>query len=119
LLNVTWSTSSRVRDYTSNRLLEEYRSLGRDLSQTGVEAFAEGDAEAAMAGAVTVIEVDYMSDLVAHATMEPMNATALVTSDTVEIWAPTQGPTDTQRFAAEIVGTTPEKVKVNTTLLGG
>lgn len=39
------------------------------------------------------VEADYMSDHVAHAPMEPMNATALVTGDAVEIWAPTQGPT--------------------------
>lgn len=119
LLNVTWSTTSRVRDYTSQRLLDEYRAIGRDLRQQGVPAHTNGDAEAAMTGAATVIEVDYMSDHVAHATMEPMNATALVTGDTVEIWAPTQGPTGTQGFAADVVGTTPDKVKVNTTLIGG
>ncbi|ALA16931.1 MULTISPECIES: xanthine dehydrogenase family protein molybdopterin-binding subunit [Chelatococcus] len=119
LLKVTWSRSSRVRSYTSGSLLEHYRSVGRDLSQTGVEALSEGDAEGALAGAVTVITADYMSDLVCHATMEPMNATALVKGDSVEIWAPTQGPTHTQRFAAEVVGTTPDRVKVNTTLLGG
>jgi isoquinoline 1-oxidoreductase beta subunit len=119
LLNVTWSTSSRVRNYTSSRLLEHFRSVARDLRQSGVEAFSEGDADAAIANAAMVIEADYMSDLVCHATMEPMNATALVTGDTVEIWAPTQGPTGTQDFAAEVVGTTPDKVKVNVTLLGG
>lgn len=119
LLNVTWSTLSRTRNYTSSRLLEHYRNVGRDLSHTGVEAFSAGDAEAAIANAERVIEADYMSDLVCHATMEPMNATALVAGDTVEIWAPTQGPTATQGFAAEVIGTTPDKVKVNVTLLGG
>ncbi|KAF5887922.1 molybdopterin cofactor-binding domain-containing protein, partial [Rhizobium sp. PEPV16] len=119
LLKVTWSTTSRVRNYTSQRLIDEYRSVGRDLGQQGVPAHTNGDVEAAIAGAARVIEVDYMSDHVAHATMEPMNATALVTGDRVEIWAPTQGPTGTQGFAAEVVGTTPDKVKVNTTLLGG
>lgn len=119
LLNLTWSTLSRTRNYTSSRLLEHYRNVGRDLSHTGVEAFSAGDAEAAIANAERVIEADYMSDLVCHATMEPMNATALVAGDTVEIWAPTQGPTATQGFAAEVIGTTPDKVKVNVTLLGG
>lgn len=119
LLDVTWTTSSRVRDYTSDRLLEQYRIIGRDLAQAGVDALAEGDAQAAISHAATVIEVDYMSDHVYHATMEPMNATALVTGDAVEIWAPTQGPTGTQGFAAEVAGTAPDKVKVNTMLLGG
>ncbi len=119
LLQVTWSTTSRVRNYTSSELLETYRRVGRDVSQAGVEAYAVGDTEAAIAGATAVIEADYMSDLVCHATMEPMNATARVAGDTIEVWAPTQGPTGTQGFAAELVGTTPDKVKVNTTLLGG
>lgn len=119
LLKVTWSKTSRVRNYTSQRLLDKYRAVGRDLGQQGVPAHTNGDAEAAIAGAATVIAVDYMSDHVAHATMEPMNATALVAGDRVEIWAPTQGPTGTQGFAAEVVGTTADKVKVNTTLIGG
>ena len=119
LLNITWSTTSRVRDYTSAQLLEEYRAIGRDTGQAGVTAHAEGDVEESLANAATVLEVDYMSDHVAHVTMEPMNATARVVGDTVEIWAPTQGPTGTQGFAAEVVGTTPDKVTVHTTLLGG
>jgi isoquinoline 1-oxidoreductase beta subunit len=119
LLKVVWSTSSKVRRYNSDKLLEEYRVVGRDLGQTGVTVQQDGDASAAIAGAAKIIAVDYMSDHVHHATMEPMNATALVKGDTVEIWAPTQGPASTQAAAAHIAGTTPEKVKVNTTLLGG
>lgn len=119
LLKVTWSTSSRVRRYTSDRLIEDYRRIARDVGREGVTAFSRGDAAAAIAGAATVVEADYMSDHVAHATMEPMNATALVMGDRVEIWAPTQGPTGTQHFAAGAIGTTPDKVTVYTTLLGG
>ncbi|UEM24208.1 molybdopterin-dependent oxidoreductase (plasmid) [Skermanella mucosa] len=119
LLQVAWSTRSRVRDYTSRHLLEAYRAIGRDLGRRGVPAHVAGDAQAAISAAATVIEVDYMSDHVSHAAMEPMNATALVIGDRVEIWAPTQGPTGTQGFAAEVVGTTPDKVRVHTTLLGG
>ena len=119
LLKVQWSTSSKVRSYTSDKLLEEYRGIGRDLGQTGVTVHTEGDAPAAIQGAAKVIAVDYMSDHVYHATMEPMNATALVKGDAVEVWAPTQSPSITQGFAARMAGTTPDKVKVNTMLLGG
>ncbi len=119
VLAVSWTASSRVRRYDSVRLAEAYRAVGRDLAQAGVPARAEGDAPAAIAGAARVIAADYLTDHVHHATMEPMNATALVTGDTVEVWAPTQGPTATQGFAAEAAGTSPDKVKVHTTLLGG
>ncbi|HWE22935.1 MAG TPA: molybdopterin cofactor-binding domain-containing protein, partial [Myxococcales bacterium] len=39
----------------------------------------------------TTITREYESQFLAHATMEPMNCTARVTSDACEIWAPTQG----------------------------
>ena len=119
LLEVTWSRTSRVRGYSSALLLTAYRDVGRDLSEHGVTARDDGGAAAAIAGAARVITADYLSDHVHHATMEPMNATARVAGDTVEVWAPTQGPTATQGFAARVAGTTPDKVKVNTTLLGG
>jgi isoquinoline 1-oxidoreductase beta subunit len=119
LLNVTWSRSSRVRRYNSSHLAEAYRDIGRNLAQAGVAAHAQGDAPAAIAGASRIIAADYLSDHVHHATMEPMNATARFSGDTVEVWAPTQGPTATQGFAARTAGTTPAKVKVHTTLLGG
>jgi isoquinoline 1-oxidoreductase beta subunit len=119
LLKATWTNVSEVRNYTSDKLLEEYRDIGRELAKTGVTVHREGDAPAAIAGAIKVIAVDYMSDHVSHATMEPMNATALVAGDTVEVWAPTQSPTITQSVAARVAGTTSDKVKVTTTLLGG
>ncbi|TKT69823.1 molybdopterin cofactor-binding domain-containing protein [Aquamicrobium sp. LC103] len=118
-LNVTWSTSSRVRRYDSALLAETYRDLGRDLDQPGVAAHTQGDAASAIASATRIVSADYVSDHVHHATMEPMNATALVSGGTVEVWAPTQGPTATLGFAANAAGTTPDKVKVHTTLLGG
>jgi len=51
--------------------------------------------------------------------MEPMNATAQVTPDGCVVWAPTQNPGSSQTTAARITGLPPEKVTVNTTLLGG
>jgi isoquinoline 1-oxidoreductase subunit beta len=60
----------------------------------------------------------YYGPTVAHATMEPQNATASVTSDGVEIWAPTQSQTFAQQSAAKIAGVSIDNVKVNTTYLG-
>src|SRR5260370_12925491 len=51
--------------------------------------------------------------------MEPMNATAHITPDGCVVWAPTQNPGGSQATAARIAGVPPEKVTVNTTLLGG
>ena len=61
----------------------------------------------------------YFGNIAAHATMEPQNATASVTHDGVEIWAPTQMQTVAQASAAKIAGVHVDKVKVHTTYLGG
>jgi len=118
-IKVTWSTGAKARGYTSDKLLEDYRKIAADPSKKGVDVHKEGDAEAAIAGAAKVLSVDYLTDHVYHATMEPMNATALVRNDQVEIWAPTQSPSVTQGFGARMAGTAPEKVQVHTTMLGG
>lgn len=65
------------------------------------------------------LEALYFGHPVAHATMEPQNATASVTSDGVEIWAPTQVQTAAQAFAAKIASVPIGNVKVHTTYLGG
>ena len=118
-IKVTWSTGAKARSYTSDKLLEDYRKIAGDPGKKGVDVHKEGDAEAAIAGAAKVLKVDYLTDHVYHATMEPMNATAVVRNDQVEIWAPTQSPSVTQGFGARMAGTTPEKVQVHTTMLGG
>jgi len=85
----------------------------------GIVAHTHGDAAAALTGAATRIEAVYDVPFVHHATMEPMNCTAHVRPDGVELWVPTQNQGDTQRVAAELTGLPPEKVRVHTTFSGG
>ena len=67
----------------------------------------------------TIYSQDYESQFLAHATMEPMNATARVSGDTVEIWAPTQGQEITRMTLAAIFKLPKENIKVSRTLIGG
>jgi isoquinoline 1-oxidoreductase beta subunit len=78
----------------------------------------DGDSEAALDGA-TVIEGEYRAPYLAHATMEPMSAAALMQEGTLRIWAGTQGPTVARREAARAAGLDEEAVTITTTLLGG
>ena len=78
-----------------------------------------GDPEGGLSGAATKVEADYEMPFLAHTTMEPMNATAHVRADGVDIWAPTQFQTGAQGIGAAIGGVPPEQVKVHTTYLGG
>ena len=62
-------------------------------TKTGLFSFRdEGNAIAAIAGSVKKVEATYSAPFLAHATMEPMNCTAMVTTDRAEIWVPTQDP---------------------------
>lgn len=78
----------------------------------------DGNVDDLPAGA-ELIEAEYQLPYLAHATMEPMNATALFTGDALEIWAPNQGPTVVQKSAAELTGLDADAVTVHTTYLGG
>jgi len=88
-------------------------------AQAGVVARHDGDPDGSLAGAASKVEADYEMPFLAHTTMEPMNATAHVRADGVDIWAPTQFQTGAQGIGAQIGGVPLEQVKVHTTYLGG
>ena len=65
------------------------------------------------------ISGEYWAPYLAHATMEPMNATALYENGRLEIWAGNQSPTRVVRNGARWAGIKSEAVKVHTTYMGG
>ncbi len=85
----------------------------------GLEAKKVGDVTAGRAKAAKIVEAVYWSPFLAHATMEPMNFTADVRKDGVEVWGGIQAQMAVQQVVAKTAGVPPEKVKVNTTMLGG
>jgi isoquinoline 1-oxidoreductase beta subunit len=85
----------------------------------GVVAKKVGDSDSAMADAAQKLEAVYQAPFAAHCAMEPMNCTADVREDRVEIWAPTQFQTPAQGIAAHIAGVKPDQSFVHTTYLGG
>ena len=71
-------------------------------------------------GAKSKLECTYETPFLSHVPIEPENATVHVKDDgSVEIWAPVQGPAETLNEVAEYLHVSPEKIKVNATLLGG
>jgi isoquinoline 1-oxidoreductase beta subunit len=89
------------------------------MAKSGAEARKEGDASSALSGAAQKIEAVYEAPYLAHATMEPINCTADVRADRVDVWAPTQFQTMAQGVAAKICGLKPENAFIHTTYLGG
>ncbi|MCF6431989.1 molybdopterin cofactor-binding domain-containing protein [Leisingera sp. MMG026] len=78
----------------------------------------DGDADQLPAGA-TELTADYQVPYLAHATMEPMNATALLEDGRLTVWCGNQMPTFTQSKCAAEAGLDAEQVDIRTTYLGG
>jgi isoquinoline 1-oxidoreductase beta subunit len=78
-----------------------------------------GDAKAAIAGAAKTIEAVYSYPFQNHATMEPMNATALYTPEKCEVWAPTQNGEAALAVAAEAAELPVARCDVHKLILGG
>jgi isoquinoline 1-oxidoreductase beta subunit len=83
---------------------------------SGVVAGKHGDVDKAPGH---VLEAVYKGPYLAHAAMEPMNATADVRADACEVWAPTQVQTRSKTAAMKITGLPQDKVNVHTTFMGG
>jgi isoquinoline 1-oxidoreductase beta subunit len=75
--------------------------------------------EAGMAAGSLHLDALYEVPFLAHAPMEPMNATAHVKSDGAELWVPTQYQSMVREVVAEILGLPRDKVIVHTTVVGG
>jgi isoquinoline 1-oxidoreductase beta subunit len=118
-LQVTWSSSALARKYTSSRAKTEYLARAANVADAGAVFKGKvGDADAALAGAHKVVERDFASEHVAHTCMEPMNCTAVLRGEQLEIWVPTQSYSLNMGGLARL-GFKPENVKLNMTLLGG
>jgi len=99
---------------------EGIRKTFADLAEKpGTVGLRQGDAAGALAGAAKKLEAVYEAPYLAHACMEPMNCTASVKPDSVEIWGSTQAPGLLQIVLSQVAGVKPEQVKVTTTMLGG
>ena len=94
-------------------------ALDRALTGGEATAFHElGDVDEGLAG-TDVVTADYAVPMTSHLSLEPMNATARVSGDRAEIWAPTQSVTIVRNAVAEALGFAPDQVTVFPTLLGG
>ncbi len=104
----------------ANQSTETLLARAREMiQQPGDAEKAEGDALGAMARAAKTVEAAYDTPFLDHVPMEPMNATAWVRGDQVEVWSPTQAATLSQRTAARVAGVEPSNVVFHSLLAGG
>jgi isoquinoline 1-oxidoreductase beta subunit len=115
-LPVEWDRgpNAELSSASIDEMLNE--GLAADEAFVGNE---RGDAKGVLARARTVVEAVYSYPYQNHATMEPMNATALWTSDRCEVWCPTQNGEAALTAAAEEAGLPPHQCDVYKIHLGG
>lgn len=119
MLKATWSTSAKARSYDSDVAMKDYVVRAEKLDDAGDVWDRHGDAAAAIEGAARTFQASYTTAHVAQCTMEPMNCTARVDGDKIEIWVPSQSASFVVGTAAAVGGFKPENITVHTTLLGG
>ncbi len=104
--------------FDSPALRDTHRASMKDPSKT-TRVRDDGRADAVLQAAGTTLTAEYFAPFLAHAPLEPQNATAHVTAERCEVWAPTQGPAMAREVAARITGLPVEQVVVHQTLVGG
>jgi isoquinoline 1-oxidoreductase beta subunit len=114
-LQVDWDLS-RNPGLDTDEIVARFRELSRT---PGRVAATRGDAAAALDLAARQVEAVYELPYLAHAPMEPLNATVRIGNGSAEIWTGTQAQAGDQQAAAELLGLHPRDVALHTTFLGG
>ncbi|WP_300547232.1 molybdopterin cofactor-binding domain-containing protein [Roseovarius sp.] len=78
----------------------------------------EGDVDAALAQG-TDLAFEYRAPYLAHAPLEPINATVLVGAGRVDVWTGTQIPRFVQKNVAQLAGVEPDNVHIHALMIGG
>src|ERR1700688_2341357 len=113
-LVIDWNEGPNAR-ISSKDIWQDLRAASE---KDGAVAKSEGDITKGLATGDR-LDASYELPFLAHAPMEPVNATVHVKPDSCEIWTGTQIMTRVQSEAAKAAGLPVEKVIVNNHLLGG
>jgi len=114
-LKITWDDGENANLSTPQMLAD----FSKQSASPGNIAKKTGDPSAALASAAKSITAEYDVPYLAHCMMEPLNCVVDLRADSCELWTGTQFETVDRASAARVAGLPPEKVKLNTTLLGG
>lgn len=116
MVKVEWDDGALAKFESKAFHEEQVKALRGDGGQRVKNV---GDAPDSLSRAANVLEAEYSVPFLAHATMEPQNATAWVRDGKCEIWAPTQGPMLAAEQVARALDISQSDVTVHQTWLGG
>lgn len=114
-LKISWSETPHAQ-HDSGQFIE---TLARRVAKPGKVITKHGDVKKTLETAAKRLQATYSAPYLAHATMEPVSATAMASADGCEVWACVQDPQSVQAHVGTALGLPAEKIKVNVTLLGG
>ncbi len=120
LLDITWTTTSPFRKFSSSDTLDQYKNAARS-EQTGADWKIVGDVKSVLNQSTRKIDAMYTSDYAYHAQLEPMACVASVDEDGkgAEIWVGTQTQSWTTHTAKTVLNTTQDRIKLNMMQMGG
>jgi isoquinoline 1-oxidoreductase subunit beta len=115
LLKPEWDTGEAGKTDSA-----QFAKLYRDaLDGPMVTARNDGNVDGEFAKGGKIIEATYEAPHLAHAQMEPLNATVNLQADKLEVWLGSQTPMGTIRQAAAASGLKPDQIVVHNCFLGG
>ncbi|MEX2475890.1 molybdopterin cofactor-binding domain-containing protein [Marinobacter sp.] len=115
-LKIDWDNSEALNLSTGDVFAHYHQAADDD---DGEQERSDGDVSEAVGSADRVLVANYEQPYLAHATLEPMNATAWYRDNGMEVWAPTQAPDLARIAAARVSDLSPDDITINTTFLGG
>ncbi len=115
-LPVEWDGGEFAK--VSSASIAKWLEEGFDPAQPAYVGNQNGDVKAAMAGAAKLVEAVYAYPYQNHATMEPMNATALYTPERCEVWTGTQNGEGAFAAVMAASGLPADKCDVHKVMLG-
>ncbi len=115
LLKPEWETGAAGKT-DSAQFAKMYRDT---LDGPMVSARNDGNVDDAFAKGGKIVEAVYEAPHLAHAQMEPLNATVDLKSDKLDVWLGSQTPMGSIKQAAVASGLKPEQIDIHNCFLGG
>jgi isoquinoline 1-oxidoreductase subunit beta len=114
-LKVEWDAGP-YGNLSSADLAAEYKEMQADASKAEGAWVREGDVDQALGQCDKTFEVEYATEMVCHATMEPLNATVQYVNDEWHVYVGTQGASFARMtltgYLAKVLGKKPEEIKI-------
>lgn len=116
MIDVTWTQAETDKVDQASIFAQYAKALDTGKKKVMHKA---GNVSKAAASAASIYEAEYQVPYLAHACMEPINATAWVRDGKCDIWTGTQNPLGTKMTTAAVLGIEADNVTVHNQFMGG